>query len=236
MTKSVISTKQVKAVGDRFQHKKGMKRGSNELASDDDTYTADTDTTASKEHITDAKKGSRDDLNRDEDSLMRARNIRRKKKARLVAYRALAIQAGYNRGVDTTQCLLSSSDAVRLMTFLPQTPDSTSFGYKEFEQRHATFAQGIPASAAKESQIRCDAILRSTLNEAVLRTIEAGKKHVRASTMRSVLRDYTHRMMFTSVVPPLGLIRFAQDRGTHHLKAIILCLVRSSVYPLLRVT
>eukprot|EP00966_Prymnesium_polylepis_P136715 3158897-Prymnesium_polylepis.2 len=36
---------------------------------------------------------------------------------------------------------------------------------------------------------------------------------VTASTMVAVLRPYVDRMEFTAVVPPLGLIRYAQREG-----------------------
>eukprot|EP00966_Prymnesium_polylepis_P251710 5819132-Prymnesium_polylepis.1 len=36
---------------------------------------------------------------------------------------------------------------------------------------------------------------------------------VTASTMAAVLRPYVDRMEFTAVVPPLGLIRYAQREG-----------------------
>eukprot|EP00966_Prymnesium_polylepis_P115904 2679200-Prymnesium_polylepis.1 len=55
--------------------------------------------------------------------------------------------------------------------------------------------------------------MRAVVNQAVLRTVESGKKQVSASTVAAVLRPYAERMDFTSVVPPMGLIRHAQREG-----------------------
>lgn len=110
-------------------------------------------------------------------------------------------------------CLLSNSDAKRLMTFVPATPGATSYGLSEFTLRHNLFAKGVPASTARATQVRCDAVMRAVMNQAVLRIADSGKKQVNASTMAAVLRPYAERMELTSVVPPLGLIRYAQKQG-----------------------
>ena len=51
------------------------------------------------------------------------------------------------------------------------------------------------------------------MNQAVLRAAETGKKTISASMMMSVLRPYSDKMLFTAVVPPIGLIRHAQEEG-----------------------
>ena len=149
--------------------------------------------------------------------------MKRKKKAKLVGYRSLARSAGYidrlsgdtvtTSGVDSISSLLSVADAKRLMRFVPATPGATSFGLDEFSKRHDLFKQGVPASTARETQARCDSALRSVMNQVVLRAAETGKKNVTASMMASILRPYAENMLFTSVVPPTGLIRYAQDEG-----------------------
>jgi hypothetical protein len=150
-------------------------------------------------------------------------SMKRKKKAKLVGYRSLARSAGYidrlsgdtvtTSGVDSISSLLSVADAKRLMRFVPATPGATSFGLDEFSKRHDLFKQGVPASTARETQARCDSALRSVMNQVVLRAAETGKKNVTASMMASILRPYAENMLFTSVVPPTGLIRYAQDEG-----------------------
>jgi hypothetical protein len=149
--------------------------------------------------------------------------MRRKKKAKLVGYRSLARSAGYidrlagdnntTSGIDSLSSLLSVADAKRLMRFVPATPGATSFGLDEFTKRHDLFKQGVPASTARETQARCDSAMRSIMNQVVLRAAETGKKNITASMMASVLRPYSENMLFTSVVPPVGLVRYAQDEG-----------------------
>lgn len=153
----------------------------------------------------------------------RKAKMRRNKKAKLVGYRSLARSAGYIdrikgdtmtvSGVDGIHCLTSISDAKRLMRFTPAAAGSTNFGLEEYTKRHGLFEQGIPNSAARETQARCDAALRSAMNQAVMRAAETGKKTISASLMMSVLRPYSDKMLFTAVVPPIGLIRHAQDEG-----------------------
>lgn len=147
---------------------------------------------------------------------------KKRKKAKLVGYRLLAKTAGYvdtgregihSTTIDCLGSLLSEADAKRLMRFVPATPGSTGFVGGEFMRRMTLFKSSIPAGAARETQARCDAVLRSAMEQAVLRSVEAGKKTVSASTMASVLRQYAANMEFTAVVAPLGLVRYAQDIG-----------------------
>lgn len=157
------------------------------------------------------------------DHKARLRESRRRKKAKLVGYRSLARTAGYvdrikddvqtTAGPDGLCSLLSNADAKRLMRFVPATADAVSFSLEEYEQRHALFAKGVPLSTARETQARCDAVLRAIMNQAVQRTAESGKKTVTASTVASVLRPYAEKMEFTAVAPPLGLVRYAQKEG-----------------------
>jgi len=146
----------------------------------------------------------------------------KRKKAKLVGYRSLSKTAGYadagHEGVHSTtkDCLgslLSEADAKRLMRFFTATPGSVGFAGYESMRRLELFKKSVPRSAARVTQARCDAILRSAMDQAVLRSVEAGKKTVSASTMASVLRQYASNIEFTAVVPPLGLVRYAQDAG-----------------------
>lgn len=143
---------------------------------------------------------------------------KKRKKAKLVGYRSLSKTAGYGDGFRSTtnDCLgslLSEADAKRLMRFVPVTPGSAGFASDEFMRRFDLFKNSVPGSAARETQARCDAILRSAMDQAVLRSVEAGKTTVSASNMASVLRQYVPNMEFTAVVPPLGLVRYAQEAG-----------------------
>ena len=150
-------------------------------------------------------------------------NTRRNKKCKLVGYRNLARIAGYIdrvkgdtvtvSGIDGTSCLTSIADAKRCMRFTPATAGSTNFGLDEFSKRHELFKNGVPTSAARPTQVHNDIILRSITNNLVLLAAETGKKTISASMVMSVLRPYVANMLFTAVVPPIGVIRHAQDEG-----------------------
>jgi hypothetical protein len=159
-----------------------------------------------------------------EEAKKRAKDVSKKRrKAKLVGYRTLAKTAGYLNvntegeilpmGTDCLASLLSEADAKRLMHFVPTTPGAIGFKSTEFNNRMELFKQSVPGSAARETQARCDAVLRAAMNQAVMRAVEAGKKTVSASMMASVLRPYAANMEFTAVVPPIGLVRYGQDIG-----------------------
>ena len=139
------------------------------------------------------------------------------RKARLVGYRNLAKAAGYldkypddvvgSAGLDGQACLLSLADAKRCTRFVPATPGATTYGLDEFSKRHELFKKSMPDGAAWESQVNLDLVLRAALNDATVRAMEAGRKTISASMMQSVLRGPAQNMLFTSVVPPVGLVR-----------------------------
>ena len=147
---------------------------------------------------------------------------RRKRKAKLVGYRTLARQAGFvdhsvagrvSDGGDAIRSLISISEAKRLMRFVPATPGAIGFSADEFKKRLELFKSSVPASAARETQARCDVVLRAVMNQVVARTVEAGKKTVSASAVAAVLRPYASKLDLTAVAPPRGLVRYAQDEG-----------------------
>jgi len=148
---------------------------------------------------------------------------KKRKKARLVGYRGLSRAAGYvdpsnkedsmANGIDCLSSLLSVADAKRLMRFVPVTPGAHGFDAQEFAKRMDLFKHSVPASAARETQARCDAVMRAAMNQVVTRAVESGKKVISPSMMASVLRPYAANMEFTAVAPPLGLVRFAQTSG-----------------------
>lgn len=148
---------------------------------------------------------------------------KRRKKAKLVGYRRLAKDCGYNNassgdvnsaaGLDANYCLLTLSDAKRLTRFIPASPEKVSFSEEEFRQRHFLSTAKVSTAAARESQVRCDYALKQILNRAALRCSENNAKQITAATIQSVLRPYVGKMQFTAVVPPLGLVRAAQVDG-----------------------
>jgi hypothetical protein len=148
---------------------------------------------------------------------------KKRKKAKLVGYRNLSQTAGYintgsenNMNVESGDCihsLLSIADSKRLMRFLPTTPGAAGFPTAEFNKRLELSKASVPSSAARVTQAYGDAIFRQAMNDAVMRSVESGKKTVSASTMASVLRKYSRNLDLTAVVPPIGLVRHAQDIG-----------------------
>ena len=149
--------------------------------------------------------------------------MKKRKKAKLVGYRSLSQTVGYintgsenNMNVESGDCihsLLSIADSKRLMRFFPTTPGAAGFPAGEFNKRLELSKASVPSSAARVTQAYGDAIFRQAMNDAVMRSVESGKKTVSASTMASVLRKYSRNLDLTAVVPPIGLIRHAQDMG-----------------------
>ena len=149
---------------------------------------------------------------------------KRRRKAKLVGYRSLSKTAGFfDKSLkaedacadarDGLQSLLTLSDAKRLMSFTPATPGAVGFRKQEFADRLSISKQGVPASAARQTQARCDIILRAVVTKCVMAMIESGKKTITPSMVQSVLRPYTTALELTAVVPPIGLVRHGQDKG-----------------------
>lgn len=155
-------------------------------------------------------------------SKQKAALSKKRKKAKLVGYRALSKAAGFmthveNGGIppqsrDCLGSLLSVSDAKRLMRFVPATAGAPGYDADEFDQRMELFKQSVPASAARETQARCDPVMRAVMNQVVLRAVETDKKTISPYMMASVLRQYTPNMEFSAAMP-MGLVRFAQASG-----------------------
>ena len=68
-------------------------------------------------------------------------------------------------------------------------------------------------SAARETQARCEAVMRNIVNRSMLRMSSQSKMRLDAATVYEVLREHLHGMMFTAVLPPPGLVREAVNKG-----------------------
>lgn len=160
-----------------------------------------------------------DEGNAEEKARKKLRRSRENKK--VSGYRSKAKEAGYvanagvvaASGIDSLASALTIADAKRLMRFCPENLGKGSFDKSECLERMALSIESVPASAARETQARCESVLRWIFNQAVLRTVEKGAQRVDAATMNSVLRAYQHNTMFTSVAPPKGVVRHAQNEG-----------------------
>lgn len=151
-----------------------------------------------------------------------AKKLRRQREHKKVSgYRNKAKECGFTSGggvigamgLDSFAAALTPADAKRLMRFVPEVLNKSSFDKPECMARMKLSAEPVPASAARETQARCEAVFRKIMNEAVLRTAEKGVARVDAATMQSVLRPYQYGMAFSAVLPPKGLVRHAQGEG-----------------------
>jgi hypothetical protein len=146
---------------------------------------------------------------------------RRREHKKVTGYRSKAMECGFLRGsgvgaaagTDALMSALTSADAKRLMRFVPEVLGKSSYDKAECAARMKLSQEKVPASAARETQARCEAVMRKMMKEAVLRTAERGAMRVDAATMMSVLRPFHAHMNFTSFLPPKGLVRHAQAAG-----------------------
>ena len=150
------------------------------------------------------------------------RKLRRQREHKKISgYRAKALECGYvtgagpvaGAGLDCFASALTAADAKRLMRFCPENLSKSSYDKAECQARMALSTESVPASAARETQARCEAAMRKVMNDAMLRTIERGAMRIDAATMQSVLRPFQAGMVFTSATVPKGLLRDAQLNG-----------------------
>ncbi len=156
------------------------------------------------------------------------KKLRRQREHKKVSgYRSKAKECGFtagkgvvaSMGIDSFASALTPADAKRLMRFVPEVLNKSSYDKAECATRMKLSREAVPASAARETQARCEAVFRKIMNDAVLRTVEKGVARVDAATMMSVLRPYQYNMSFSSVLPPKGLVRHAQNEGVLQARA-----------------
>ncbi len=146
---------------------------------------------------------------------------RRREHKRVSGYRSKAQECGFLKGAgvaaaggtDALMTALTPADAKRLMRFVPEVLNKSSYNKAECAMRMKLSQEAVPCSAARETQARAEAVMRKMLNEAVLRTAERGAMRVDAATMMSVLRPFHYNTIFSSFLPPKGLVRHAQASG-----------------------
>ena len=150
------------------------------------------------------------------------RKMRRQREHKKVSgYRGKAAECGFKKGsgviaaggLDSFASALTPADAKRLMRFVPEVLNKSTYDKTECAARMKLSTESVPGSAARETQARCEAVFRKIMNEAVMRGVEKGAMRLDAATMQSVLRPYQYGMSFQSVLPPKGLIRHAQGEG-----------------------
>jgi hypothetical protein len=128
------------------------------------------------------------------------------KKARITS--AVAKDAG---GTDSIlKSGITLTQAKRLLTWCPSILNKGSYGQSEGLARLDLSQEHVTTSAAREVQVRAEAVLRKLAEKAVMRAVESGKDKVDAITVYQILREYEDRLSFTGAAPPRGLLRHAQ--------------------------
>lgn len=153
--------------------------------------------------------------------VLKARLRRRREHKRVSGYRSKAQECGFlpsagvagAGGTDALMSALTIADAKRLMRFYPEVLSKSSYDKAECAARMSLSREQVPASAARETQARCEAVMRKMMNEAVLRTAEKGAMRIDAATMMAVLRPFHYLIEFSSFLPAKGLVRHAQSSG-----------------------
>jgi len=140
---------------------------------------------------------------------------------KISGYRNVAKACGFNKkggviaasGIDSHASFLTDADAKRLMRFVPEVLNKSSYDKEECQERMKLSTESVPGSAARETQAQCQAVMRHIMNQATLRTVEKGAMRIDAATMYAVIRPYQYGMTFSGALPPKGLIRHAQNEG-----------------------
>ena len=81
----------------------------------------------------------------------------------------------------------------------------------EFQERTELSIEPLPNGAAEVIRASGEAFLRKIVDEAILRSCEAGRPRVTAATLFSVLRAPSSALRF-SIGMPQGLVRYAQTK------------------------
>lgn len=148
--------------------------------------------------------------------------IRRRSRAKKTrALRSKAVEAGFLKtaiegsgGTDQLQSLITTHDARRMVTFIPeQISEFGAFKEEEFEDRLATANEKISVGALEVLAPKLEGLFRGIVSEGMSRALDFGKTSIDATTMSSVLRPFTDKTYFNSADPPPGIVNFALQEG-----------------------
>ena len=138
------------------------------------------------------------------------KKLRRQRAHKKVSgYRAKAIECGFKKGngviassgIDMFASALTPADAKRLMRFVPEVLNKSSYDKNECAMRMQLSTEKVPPSAHARRRLVAT-VLRKFMNEAVLRSVEKGVMRVDAATMQSVLRPYQYNMTLSPSCRP----------------------------------
>jgi len=149
------------------------------------------------------------------------RASRRRSVAKRKGYRLRATKAGYAAGKasamgasrDVASNVVTIAETIRACKWAPKMRGSPAYAdIDEFEERTAlSVVEALPPGAATVIRGSGEAFLRRVVDEAVLRSFEAGRPRVTTATLYSVLRPMMGALRFT-VGMPQGLVRYAQTK------------------------
>lgn len=157
----------------------------------------------------------------EDEEAAKKRLSRLRKSKKLKGYRLKAQECGFLKsttiasagGEDMFASAITPADAKRLMRFVPEVLNKSSYDKAECAARMALSTESVPDAAARVTMANCEAVLRDRAKAAVMLALEKGVSTINADTMQSVLRPYQYNMSFSSVLPPKGLIRYAQSNS-----------------------
>lgn len=143
--------------------------------------------------------------------------------ARLGGIRKAALKAGYSRrqnasrfetrGLDIEQSLLTTADIQRMARSIPLNYDKGSYSPEENAMRLSLMHDTLPVGAAREIVAFVEPLFRNVVGECVDRQARLKTSRISPSTMHAVLKKYADLGVFTALVPPAGLVRFAKEQG-----------------------
>lgn len=146
------------------------------------------------------------------------RKSRRRSVAKRKGYRLRAVKAGYGTASafgssrDVAANILSIAETIRASKWAPKMVSKPAYSdIEEFEARTELSAEPLPPGAASVIRAGGEAFLRKIMDEAILRSFEAGKPRVTVATLYSVLRPYASVLKFNFATPQ-GLVRYAQTK------------------------
>ena len=158
--------------------------------------------------------------------------VNKKKAKKIRGYAQLAGEVGYgftaevdkdgealerigrvDAGVDMLRPLLSMSDALRLATYIPSTPDAVTIGQREFNDKLELQTTTCPQSVAREIIANADPMLRHIITAATKAQIAQGGTKINPSTVAAVIKGMVEHTAFPSMLTPAGLVKFSMDEA-----------------------
>jgi hypothetical protein len=148
------------------------------------------------------------------------RASRRRAVAKRKGYRLRAVKAGYGAGKascggaarDVASNIVSIPETIRACKWAPKMRSNPTYAnLSEFQERTELSIEPLPNGAAEVIRASGEAFLRKIVDEAILRSFEAGRPRVTAATLFSVLRAPSSALRF-SIGMPQGLVRYAQTK------------------------